>query len=178
MRNVHRWKFSGSAMTRRKPLLVLLAIVAAMFAALQLIRPERTNPPVDPSMRIDAHVTVPPDVAAILDRSCRDCHTHETRWPWYSHVAPPSLLLSRDVREGRDELNLSEWGEYDEETSDGQLEEICTQVREGNMPLLPYTWMHPASKLSVADVTRLCDWTERARAEVAARAQADEEGPN
>jgi hypothetical protein len=151
----------------RRPLIVLLLVIVVMFGLLQLVRPERTNPPVDPAMRLDAHLTVPADVAAILDRSCRDCHTNETRWPWYSHVAPPSLLLSRDVRTGRDELNLSEWGNYDEEIASEQLEEICTQVKEGVMPLRPYTWLHPDSRLSSADVTRLCRWTEEALAEVA-----------
>ena len=151
-----------------RPLLVLLLVLVVFFLALQLVRPERTNPPVDPAMRIDAHLTVPPDVAAILGRSCRDCHTHETRWPWYSHVAPPSLLLAHDVREGRDELNFSEWGDYDEETASDQLEEICEQIRDGVMPLRPYTWLHPDAKLSAADVDRLCQWTEQARAEIAA----------
>jgi hypothetical protein len=162
----------------RRPLYVLAAVVAGVFVVLQLVRPERTNPPVDPSMRLDAHVTVPADVGDILDRSCRDCHTNETRWPWYSHVAPPSLLLARDVREGRDELNLSEWGDYDGETAVEQLDEMCTQVREGSMPLLPYTWMHRAARLSPEDVTRLCEWTKRAREEVASRAEADEEESN
>jgi hypothetical protein len=155
---------------RRSPLLVLLVVVLGMFAALQLIRPDRTNPPVDPALRIDAHVTVPADIGAILDRACRDCHTNQTRWPWYSHVAPPSLLLAHDVREGRDELNFSEWGDYDEETASEQLEDICDQVRQRQMPLRPYTWMHPEARLSDDDVQRLCAWTDRARGEVAARA--------
>ena len=137
-----------------KPLRVLFVVLVAMFAALQLVRPERTNPPVDSSSRIDAHVSVPADVAAILERSCRDCHSNETRWPWYSHVAPVSLLLAYDVREGRDEMNFSEWGDYDAETADEMLEEICKMVTDGEMPLMPYTWLHPDARLSRADVAR------------------------
>lgn len=147
-----------------KPLLVLFAVLVAMFAALQLVRPERTNPPVDPSSRIEAHVMVPAEVAAILERSCRDCHSNETRWPWYSHVAPVSLLLARDVREGRDEMNFSEWGDYDAETTDEILEEICEMVTDGEMPLMPYTWLHPEARLSSGDVERLCEWSKQARA--------------
>jgi Haem-binding domain len=111
-------------------------------------------------------LTVPREVATILDRSCRDCHTNETRWPWYSHVAPASLLLSHDVREGRDLLNFSEWSDYDTETADEQLTEICKEVREGEMSLRPHTWLHPEAKLSSRDVEVLCAWTEKARAEV------------
>jgi hypothetical protein len=156
---------------RRRPLLVLLVVVLGFFVLLQAVRPERTNPPVDPANKLDAHLTVPPDVAAILNRSCRDCHTNDTRWPWYSHVAPASLLLSHDVREGRDEMNLSEWADYDAETMDEQLAEICQQVRDGAMPLRPYTWLHREASLSSRDVELLCAWTEQARAEVKARAE-------
>jgi hypothetical protein len=155
----------------RRPLLVLIAVLFGFFVLLQAVRPERTNPPVDPANKLDAQVSVPPQVAAILDRSCRDCHTHETRWPWYSQIAPASLLLARDVREARDEMNFSEWGDYDAETADEQLHEICEQVREGAMPLGPYTWLHPAAKLSPRDVEVLCAWTETARAEVKARGE-------
>jgi hypothetical protein len=152
----------------RKPLLVLSGVVFGFFVLLQAVRPERTNPPVDPANTLESHVTVPQDVAAILERSCRDCHTHETRWPWYSQIAPTSMLLARDVREARDELNFSEWGDYDAETADEQLHEMCEEVREGVMPLRPYTWLHPEAKLSPADVEVLCAWTEKARAEVKA----------
>ena len=120
-----------------KPLLVLVVVLCAMFAALQVVRPERTNPPVDPSSRIDAHVAVPPDVAAIFERSCR---------------------------EGRDEMNLSEWGDYDPETADEILEDICEMVTDGEMPLRPYTWLHPEAKLSSGDVERLCEWSRQSRA--------------
>lgn len=161
-------------MRPRRPVLVLLGILIVMFAALQLVRPERTNPPVDPSSRIDAHVAVPPDVAAILERSCRDCHSNETRWPWYSHVAPVSLLLAYDVREGRDEMNISEWGDYDAETADEILEEICEMVTDGEMPLRPYTWLHPGAKLSDGDVERLCEWSKQARAALKASEVSDD----
>jgi hypothetical protein len=160
----------------RRPLVVLLAIVIALFAVIQLFPPDRTNPPVDPSLRIQAHVAVPSDITAIFERSCRDCHSNETRWPWYSHVAPASWLLAYDVRHGRDEMNLSEWGGYDAEDASYLLEEACEMVTEGEMPLRPYTWLHPGAKLAAGDVERLCEWTEAARQEMASRAPADESG--
>ena len=74
------------------------------------VRPAMTNPPVDESQTIVARAQVPPEVASILDRSCRDCHSNKTVWPWYTHVAPVSWWLADHVDHGRKDLNLSEWG--------------------------------------------------------------------
>ena len=149
---------------------MLVVVVSGLFVVMQFIRPERSNPPVDPARALEAHVAVPDEVARILERSCQDCHTHKTRWPWYSQVAPGSWLLARDVSQARDELNFSEWDNYDEESAAEQLEEICEQVKVGEMPLRPYTWLHPGAKLSSADVEKLCAWTERAGHEISSRA--------
>ena len=88
-------------MTRSRRILgwSLITIVIVLVVA-QFIRPQRTNPRVDPAERVDAHLTVPADVQAILDRSCRDCHTNETRWPGYSAVEPVSWYIAHDVHEG------------------------------------------------------------------------------
>ena len=145
-----------------------LGILLLIVVALQFVRPERTNPPVDPTARMQVHVQVPADVQAILDRSCRDCHSNETRWPWYSAVAPMSFLLVHDVTEGRDELNFSEWSDYDAETEGKQLQHICEEVRDGDMPIQAYALVHPQAKLSSQDVERLCQWTTTARATIAA----------
>ena len=146
-----------------------------MFTAIQLFPPERTNPPVDRARTLQARMPVPADIGAILERSCRDCHSNETRWPWYSRVAPASWLLAYDVRTARDEMNFSEWGDYDAEDASHLLEEACEMVREGEMPLYPYTWLHPGATLSAADVDRLCEWTEAARQEIASRAPAEDD---
>jgi hypothetical protein len=156
------------AMTLRRIALRGAGIILLIIVALQFVRPERTNPPVDPAARLQAHVQVPGDVQAILDRSCRDCHTNETRWPWYSAVAPMSFLLVHDVTEGRDELNFSEWSDYDDETVGKQFEHICEEVREGEMPIKAYSLLHRDARLSSQDIERLCEWTTQARATIAA----------
>jgi Haem-binding domain len=141
----------------------VLAIPTTVLLA-QFVRPDRTNPSIDPARRVDAHLTVPADVQAILDRSCRDCHTNETRWPAYSAVAPVSWYIAHDVHEGREHMNFSEWGGYDRDDAQHKLEELCEEVREGHMPVKPYTWMHPGARLAPADVDRLCKWTDTERA--------------
>ncbi len=147
----------------------LALVVVVVLIGLQFVRPARTNPAVDQSQTIHARLQVNPQVAAILDRSCQDCHSNTTRWPWYSNVAPVSWLVVDDVNHGRSHLNLSEWGSLDNSKAGKRLEEICEEVEDGAMPLLNYTRIHRSAKLSSEDIKTLCEWTAAERARIAAR---------
>jgi hypothetical protein len=133
-------------------------VLVGILLIIQVIRPARTNPPIDESRTIGAHMQIPPAVAAILERSCYDCHSYKTTWPWYSQVAPVSWYLVHDVNEGRSHLNLSDWASYDAKRAAKKLEEICEEVKRGDMPLTEYLPLHPTAKLSEADRKTLCDW--------------------
>jgi hypothetical protein len=138
----------------RRFLRVLVIALAIAFAAIQFVRPERTNPPVDPLLELRA----PANVQAILERSCYDCHSNETRWPWYSNIAPMSWALAHDVEEGREEMSFSHWNTYSRREAEHLREELCEQVEDGEMPLKPYTLMHPRARLSDEDKRVLCGW--------------------
>jgi hypothetical protein len=138
----------------------LLFVLSAVFIGIQFVRPPHTNPPVDESQTIYATNQVPADVHQILERSCADCHSSKTVWPWYGNVAPVSWLLAKDIREGRRELNISDWQTFKPKRKAHKLKEICEQVRDKKMPLPVYTVMHPSAKLSDEDRTRLCQWAE------------------
>lgn len=155
-------------MLLKKWLKVLLVVLIVVFVGMQFVRPARTNPPVDESKTLFATGKVPADVRVILERSCADCHSHATVWPWYSNVAPVSWLLADDVEHGRKEVNYSVWGDYTAKRAEHKLEEICEQVKEGEMPLKKYTFLHPSAKLSDADRQRLCEWSSAWRAEILA----------
>ena len=129
----------------------------ALGLAIQLVRPARTNPPVEPAKTLEAHVDVPPQVEAILARACVDCHTNRTRWPWYSHVAPVSWLIASDVNGGRQHLNFSDW-EQRHRHDESPFDEMCRQVRDGDMPPWYYVPLHPQARLTPADITAICDW--------------------
>jgi heme-binding protein len=139
-----------------------------VLAGLQLVRPTRTNPSFDPSQTIHARLQVPPQVASILDRSCQDCHSNTTRWPWYSNVAPFSWFVIDHVNHGRSHLNFSEWGKLDKRQADKKLEEICEEVSDKLMPIDSYTWIHRSAKLSAEDIRTLCQWSEAEQARLAA----------
>jgi hypothetical protein len=147
----------------------LALVVVIVLIGLQFVRPARTNPAVDESQTIHARLEVTPQVAAILDRSCQDCHSNTTRWPWYSNVAPVSWLVIDDVNQGRSNLNLSEWGSMDNRQAEKKLEEICEEVLDGEMPIPSYTRIHWSAKLSSADIKTLCEWTAAERARIASR---------
>lgn len=138
-----------------------LFLVPAVALAMQLVRPDRSNPPVNPAHSLLPKT--PPDVRAILDRSCRDCHSNETRWPLYSQVAPMSWMVASHVHDGRDRFNYSEWTAYDSDEQDKFLGSMCSLPRRGRMPLPSYLWIHRAAKLSAGDVAALCDWSEKMR---------------
>jgi hypothetical protein len=146
---------------------VLLALLV-LFVVAQFIRPSMANPPVDEGKTLYASEPVPADVRAILDRSCDDCHTNRTEWPWYGRVAPVSWLLADHVKDGRKELNFSEWGGYTPRRQARKLEETCSEVKEHKMPIKSYLPLHPGARLSEADRRLLCDWSSAFRARIIA----------
>jgi heme-binding protein len=147
----------------------LALVVVVVLIGLQFVRPARINPAVDQSQTIYARLQVTPQVAAILDRSCQDCHSNTTRWPWYSNVAPVSWFVIDHVNHARSHMNLSEWGKLDNRQASKKLEEICEEVQDGAMPLPSYTWIHRSAKLSPEDIKTLCEWTAAESARIAQR---------
>ena len=152
----------------------LLAGAAALFALAQFIPVERTNPPEEAAMTIEANTEMPAEVLDVLNRACADCHSNRTRWPWYSRVAPVSWFVADDVRHARSHYNLSEWGKMEPKDADRTLDEMCEEVEKGAMPLASYRWMHSEAKLTEADVTAICDWAGAERERI--RAAMDESG--
>ena len=141
----------------------MVVALAVIFLGIQFVRPARTNPAVDPSQTLETHTQMTPEVASIFERSCRDCHSNKTVWPWYTNVAPISWWLTDHVNEGRRELNMSEWGRLPRDRQDRKLRQICDEVEDGMMPLSSYLPMHPTARLSEQDKKVLCDWTHAER---------------
>lgn len=139
--------------TRMKTVLlkVLLGLAVALLA-IQLIRPEKTNPP------ITREVEAPAEVKVLLERACYDCHSNETKWPWYSNVAPVSWLVAHHVDEGRRELNFSEWDAYDDKRRAHKLEETEEMISRGEMPEALYVLGHREANLTDAEKKLLIDW--------------------
>jgi len=129
----------------------LLGAGALVLATIQFVPygREHTNPPVTATPAWDT-----PRTEELVRGACYDCHSNETEWPWYAHVAPASWLLQRDVDEGREKMNFSEWGFSPEEAAfvAVAVEEV---VRDGEMPPSRYRLVHPGARLSAADKEEL-----------------------
>ena len=129
-------------------------VLSACFlvVGIQLWPAGRTNPPTT------AGLDAPPEVTAILRRACFDCHSNETRWPWYAYVAPVSWSVVHDVEEGRSELNFSEWGALPEEKRARRKGKVIDEIESGAMPPKSYLRLHAGATLSREELERLAAW--------------------
>jgi hypothetical protein len=150
----------------KKILKITVLILAIGFIAIQFYRPDRTNPQVAQAETLQASVEVPPDLANIISKSCSDCHSNETVYPWYSNISPFSWFLANHIKDARQEMNFSVWNTYTPRKKRKKLEEVCEQLETKEMPLPSYLWIHRDAILSDADSKRLCDWAIAEKAKI------------
>ncbi len=143
---------------------ISIVIAGILFVMMQFIQPSRENPPSDPSLSMSSQLNVPKNVNDLLERGCRDCHSNQTVWPFYSYVAPASWLVSHDVIEGRKFFNMSEWGKYKMSKKIQKLSGIYEAVSDRSMPLPKYIPLHPEANFSDAERDTIARWA-RAEAE-------------
>lgn len=122
---------------------LILAIVVIQF-----FRIDKTTPQYEPSDDFIAQTTPPTDVEIILRDACYDCHSFETKYPWYSNVAPISWWMKDHIDEGREHLNFSVWRRYEMKRKTHKLEECWEEVEKGKMPLDDYLYTHEEAELS------------------------------
>lgn len=124
-----------------------LGSLVVVLVAIQFVPYGRdhVNPPVVGEPPWDG-----PRTEELARRACFDCHSNETNWPWYTNIAPLSWWIDGNVREGRRELNFSEWG-----TKNQEGHEAAETVRKGSMPPVDYTWLHPAARLTDEELQAL-----------------------
>jgi hypothetical protein len=143
----------------RRKLKWIFGVLVVVFGLLQLINPARTNPPVVNDLA--ATNPPPPEVTALLRAACYDCHSHETKWPLYSRIAPSSWLVVSDVNEGRRHLDFSAWP-TDPAAVAKKLERINEMLDYREMPPKKYTLLHPEARLTDAQRQQLMDWSDAA----------------
>jgi hypothetical protein len=141
------------------------SLMGLLAVASLLTPPDKSG---DTTAPLLASASVDPKVLSLLERSCGDCHSERTVYPWYSYVAPVSWLVQSDVASGRRHLNLSRWNDYPLVRRQRSLSEIANQVKDGDMPLPYYTLIHPNARLSAADVDAIFQWTQAERARLIA----------
>jgi hypothetical protein len=138
----------------------LVAIPAAFVHPFGAMKAQTSDRP----LLLDA--SFDPQVVRILERSCQDCHSERTVWPWYSYVAPMSWMIESDVARARGHMNLSRWNGYRPERQQEILSEMSNLVRNRLMPLPRYLLLHPEARLSDAEANYLYQWAKSERKRV------------
>ncbi len=139
----------------KKILLVLLIV----FIGIQFVRPAK-NVSTDKSKNIKNLYAVSTEVETILTKACNDCHTNNTIYPWYASVQPVTWWLDDHIKEGKKHLNFDEYSTYSLRKQYHKMEEVVEQVKEKEMPLDSYTWIHRNAKLSDEERVTLTSWAQ------------------
>ena len=141
----------------KKTFKILLAVLV-VFALIQLIPVDRTNPPVDKKINFVDVMNPPQNISEILQKSCYDCHSNETKYPSYAYVAPISWSVKHHINEGREHLNFSAWNSYNSYLKKSMLEKAILNVKDSKMPMPGYVAQHPEARLSEAERKVLTDY--------------------
>lgn len=152
----------------KKILKIAAIILVAVVIVSQFFRPTFSNPELVAGQSIEDTIAVPAEVQMVLSRSCNDCHSNKTVYPWYSQVTPFNWFLAGHIEEGRAEMNFSEWNTYSAKKKAHKLEEICEMVESGAMPLPSYLYIHRDAALTADQTKMLCDWAKAERAKLPA----------
>lgn len=144
-----------------KVLKIIAIILLLAFVGIQFIPTTRNQSDIVPVTDLMETYNVPEQVEVIFKTSCYDCHSNYTAYPWYNKIQPVSWIMEGHIKEGKAELNFSEFGSYSERKQKSKFKSILSQVKDGEMPLTSYTWMHREAKLSENEKKALEDWINK-----------------
>ena len=139
--------------------IALLVVLIGM----QFFRPEKNLADTDFVAAFEAETKPSPEIQKILETSCYDCHSANTKYPWYSNIAPISYWMNGHIEDGKKHLDFSDWPNLTAKKKDHKLEEFIEYVENGEMPLKEYTWTHEDARLSDEQKKALLNWAEKAR---------------
>ena len=131
-----------------------------IFVAIQFFHPKPNKSQGEQPRYIGKSFTIPEDVKAILVKACNDCHSNNTRYPWYSNVQPVDWWLTNHIKDGKKHLNFDEYTNRSLRYQYHKMEETVDEVKEGKMPLNSYTWIHKDAILNQAEKDKLIGWAE------------------
>jgi hypothetical protein len=139
---------------------IIFLVLITAFVALQFIPIlfKKEPAPVSANVSMTNVMSVPDDIKSMLKKSCADCHSQQTDYPWYSYVQPLGMWIDHHIKEGKEHFNMDEFGIYSLEDQQHLLEEMAEEVQEGEMPLKSYTLIHTDAKLTVAEKARFIRW--------------------
>jgi hypothetical protein len=141
----------------------ILIGVVAVLVIMQFFRIDKTAPPHDPVTDILTMTGADTEMINLLKGACYDCHSYDSKYPWYTNVAPFSFLIKSHIKGGRQKLNFAEWASYDVDKRNHKLEESIEAIQDKYMPMKSYTWMHSEAKLTDEQKDKLTAWMKSAK---------------
>ncbi|WP_224491017.1 heme-binding domain-containing protein [Robertkochia flava] len=148
-----------------------LVILLFILIGMQFFRPEKNTSDQVPETDLIVSENPGEEIALTLKNACYDCHSNNTKYPWYAEVAPLSYWIADHVEEGTEHLDFSQWMAYSPKKKAHKMEELIEEVEEHEMPLESYTWLHGEARLSEDQITALTDWAKMLRAKYELDAQ-------
>ena len=147
----------------------ILVVLLVILIVIQFIKPQKNIHAGPQPADISTLYPVPADVDSLLVVACKDCHSNNTRYPWYNNFQPVAWFLSNHVKDGTRSFNLNEFATYPVARQYDKIEEIKKQIDKGDMPLLSYTIIHKDAKLTEAEKNKIISWSENIRKEMEAK---------
>ena len=142
----------------------VLLVFVVVFVLIQFIKVEK-NESSDLSYEISNNYPVSNELSQLLKISCYDCHSNNTRYPWYSSITPVNYWLADHVKDGKKHLNFSDWSSYTLKKKEHKMDELHEEVAKGEMPLDSYTWTHGDANLTQAQIDAIVTWGKKAQAD-------------
>lgn len=139
----------------------VLVVLLVAFVIIQFFRIDKTNPPLNKGTDFLVIKNTPENIATLMKGACYDCHSNESKYPWYSNIQPLGWFLENHIREGRKHLNFSEFATYEPKRQARKLEEAAEQIETGEMPLSSYVLGHPEADLSAEQKTLLINYFKK-----------------
>lgn len=149
-----------------KAVKIILSALAIILIVIQFLPSGMPDNKTEDEKSIVSSSLVTEPVLTQLRKSCFDCHSNQTNFPWYSKLAPSSWFLADHIKKGRSQLNFSEWETYSRREKVGQLEDIADEVKSGEMPLKSYLLIHRKARLGKEEISTLSEWAEETSAKI------------
>ena len=139
----------------------VLVILLIAFVIIQFFRIDKTNPAPTPQMDFLTTKSTPESTAKLIRNGCYDCHSNETKYPWYSNVQPVGFFMEHHIKEAKEDLNFDEWGKYSKRKQENKLDRIVKQIKSDEMPLASYTLIHKNARLTTVQKEEIMDWLSK-----------------
>jgi len=144
----------------------ILFVLLIILIVIQFFHPARNKAEGEQPNKVSTLYPVSSEVKSILDKACMDCHSNNTAYPWYSKIQPVDWWMTHHVNEGKRELNFDEFATYNLRRQYHKLEEVMKQVKDNEMPISSYTWIHKDAILTTAEQNGLINWADSIRNEM------------